>query len=98
MKANINKDGILEIRAETELEAFALKVWNDMNWEKFSGAGLSLSWDIDDIKKNNRSLVDEKKAPSSGICPECGSEDIRLVEGTFLYKCHNCGWIKVVGE
>lgn len=33
MKADLNKEGILKIKAETELESYALKKWLEDNME-----------------------------------------------------------------
>jgi len=61
MKAEIKQNGLLEIIAETELEAFAIEAWTD---KYFTGSNIPgqtiinegkilFNWSLNSISKNN---------------------------------------------
>lgn len=54
MKAEINRDGVLVVRAVTELEAYALRMWANQNFKKESlqAVDIEVSWHPETTKVN----------------------------------------------
>jgi len=54
MKAEINESGMLTIKAETPLEAYALQKWTDYNLPKIDCENICISINYREIENESR--------------------------------------------